>query len=60
MGMEYYHDLKKMLCKELENVANQKELSAGDLETVDKNILDNLEIIKVSNYKEIYNMLFKK
>lgn len=33
---EYYHDLKKMLCKELENVANQKELSAGDLETVDK------------------------
>ena len=34
--MEYYHDLKKMLCKELENVANQKELSAGDLETVDK------------------------
>lgn len=34
--MEYYYDLKKMLCKELENVANQKELSAGDLETVDK------------------------
>lgn len=34
--MDYYYDLKKMLCKELENVANQKELSAGDLETVDK------------------------
>ena len=34
--MDYYYDLKKMLCKELENVADQKELSAGDLETVDK------------------------
>ena len=31
-----------------------------DLETIDKNIIDNLEIIKVSNYKEIYNVLFKK
>lgn len=31
-----------------------------DLENIDKNIIDNLEIIKVSNYKEIYNVLFKK
>ena len=31
-----------------------------DLESIDKNILENLEIIKVSNYKDIYNMLFKK
>ena len=31
-----------------------------DLESVDKSIIDNMEIIKVSNYKEIYNVLFKK
>ena len=31
-----------------------------DLETIDKSILDNMEIIKVSNYSSIYDMLFKK
>lgn len=34
--MDSYYDLKKMLCKELEQVTNKKELSAGDLEVVDK------------------------
>lgn len=34
--MDYMYDLKKMLCKELEEVSRQKELSAGDLEVVDK------------------------
>lgn len=34
--MDFYYDLKKMLCKELEEISRQKELSAGDLETVDK------------------------
>ena len=34
--MDFYYDLKKMLCKELEEVARKKELSAGDLELVDK------------------------
>lgn len=34
--MEYFYDLKKMLCKELEKVAEKKELTAGDLEVVDK------------------------
>ncbi len=34
--MDFYYDLKKMLCKELEEVSRQKELSAGDLEVVDK------------------------
>lgn len=31
-----------------------------DLESIDKTILENMEIIKVSNYQEIYNQLFKK
>ena len=34
--MDSYYDLKKMLCKELEEVAQKKNLSAGDLEVVDK------------------------
>ena len=34
--MEYYHDLKKMLCKELEEIVRQGELSTGDLDVVDK------------------------
>ena len=34
--MESYAELKKMLCKELDEVAKKKELSAGDLEVVDK------------------------
>lgn len=31
-----------------------------DLETIDKTILDNMEIIFVNNYQEIYKSLFKK
>ncbi len=34
--MEAYYDLKDMLCKELENIAKKGELSAGDLDVVDK------------------------
>ena len=34
--MEKYEELKKMLCKELEEFEKKGKLSAGDLETVDK------------------------
>jgi hypothetical protein len=34
--MDFYYDLKKMLCRELEEIARRKELSAGDLEVIDK------------------------
>lgn len=34
--MEAYYDLKKTLCKELEKVAEKKEMSAGDLDVIDK------------------------
>ena len=34
--MEYMHDLKDKLCKELEEIARKPEMSAGDLEAVHK------------------------
>ena len=34
--MDYMHELKKMLCDELEQIAHKGELSAGSLDTIDK------------------------
>lgn len=34
--MEYMHELKEMLCEELERIAREGELTAGSLETIDK------------------------
>ena len=34
--MEYMHELKDMLCEELERIADKGELTAGSLETIDK------------------------
>ena len=34
--MEYMHELKEMLCEELEEIAGKGELTAGSLETIDK------------------------
>lgn len=34
--MDFYYDLKMMLCKELEQLARKRELSAGDIDVVDK------------------------
>ena len=34
--MESFYELKKILCRELEDVAKKGELSAGDLDVVDK------------------------
>lgn len=34
--MHAYHKLKEMLCKELEEIVNKGELTAGSLETIDK------------------------
>ena len=34
--MEYMHELKEMLCEELEKIAREGELTAGSLDTVDK------------------------
>lgn len=34
--MEYMHELKNMLCDELEEIADKGELTAGSLDTIDK------------------------
>lgn len=34
--MYYMHELKDMLCDELEHIAQQGELTAGSLDTIDK------------------------
>lgn len=34
--MGYMHELKEMLCDELEHIAEQGELTAGSLDTIDK------------------------
>lgn len=36
MNTQMYHDLKDMLCEELEKITRKGELTAGSLETVDK------------------------
>ena len=34
--MEYMNDIKEMLCEELEKIANEGELTAGSLDTIQK------------------------
>lgn len=36
IAMEYMHELKDMLCEELEKIVEKGELTAGSLETIDK------------------------
>ena len=36
MDMQMYHNLKDMLCDELEQITRKGELTAGSLETIDK------------------------
>lgn len=55
MDMEYMHDLKDKLCKELEEIARKPEMSAGDLEAVHKltdtiKNLDKIEMLKDGGY----------
>lgn len=55
MDMEYMHDLKDKLCKELEEIARKPEMSAGDLEAVHKltdtiKNLDKIEMLEDGGY----------
>ena len=50
--MHYLEELKEMLCKELEEIANKGELTAGSLETVHK-LTDTIKNIdKIEMYEE--------
>ena len=53
--MDYMHDLKDKLCKELEEIARKPEMSAGDLEAVHKltdtiKNLDKIEMLEDGGY----------
>lgn len=53
--MEYMHELKDKLCKELEEIARKPEMSAGDLEAVHKltdtiKNLDKIEMLEDGGY----------
>lgn len=55
--MYYLEDLKEMLCKELEEIAEKGELSAGMLETVHKltdsiKNIDKIEMLEDGGYSE--------
>lgn len=49
--MKYMHDLKDMLCAELEEYAQKQKMSAGDLETVHK-LTDTIKNIMKINVLE--------
>ena len=55
--MEYMHELKEKLCKELEEIANKGELGAGDLEIIHKltdtiKNLDKIEMLEDGGYSQ--------
>lgn len=50
--MYYLEDLKKMLCKELEEIASKGEMSAGSLETVHKLTSSIKNIDKIEMFEE--------
>lgn len=55
--MKYLEELKEMLCKELEEIAQKGELSAGSLDTVHKltdtiKNIDKIEMLEEGEYSE--------
>lgn len=58
--MEYMHELKEKLCKELEEIARKGELGAGDLEIIHKltdtiKNLDKIEMLEEDGYSRAGN-----
>lgn len=55
--MEYMNKIKKMLCKELEEYAEQKSLSASDLEMIHKltDTIKNLDKIEMLENEDGYS-----
>ena len=55
--MEYMHELKDKLCKELDEIARKPEMGAGDLEIIHKltdtiKNLDKIEMLEDSGYSQ--------
>ena len=55
MSMKTYHDLKDMLCEELDEITRKGELTAGSLDTVDKltHSIKSLETIIAMNEAQV-------
>lgn len=45
-------DIKEMLCKELEDIANKGELSAGDLDAVYKLVVSKEKLLRIEELEE--------
>ena len=55
--MDYMHDLKEKLCKELDEIARKPEMGAGDLEIIHKltdtiKNLDKIEMLEDGGYSQ--------
>lgn len=55
--MEYMYELKDKLCKELDEIANKPDMSAGDLEAAHKlsdtiKNLDKIEMLEEGDYSQ--------
>lgn len=58
--MEYMHELKEKLCKELDEIARKPEMGAGDLEIIHKltdtiKNLDKIEMLEEDGYSRAGN-----
>lgn len=50
--MEYIHNIKEKLCRELEEIAKQPDMSAGDLDAVDKMVHTVKNLMKIEMMKQ--------
>lgn len=54
MGYEKMENLKEMICRELDEIADKDQLSAGDLDTVNKLVVTKEKLLRI---EEIENDL---
>lgn len=47
MGYSKMEDLKEMICKELDEIADKGQLSAGDLDTVNKLVVTKEKLLRI-------------
>ena len=58
--MESLHKLKKMMCRELDEISNKGDMSAGDLEAVHK-LTDTIKNIdKICIWKVVANTAWRR
>ena len=50
--MEYYNDVKKMLCKEVKSIAEEGKLTAGNLDVLDKTLHSIKSLVTIMAMEE--------